>query len=43
MEESLLGHLIACNTLSVVYPHTEFSKSTKTKVLGIVEFRVEQV
>ena len=35
--------LIACNTLSVVYPHTEFSKSTKTKVLGIVEFGVEQV
>ncbi len=45
MEEKYVPDLIliACNTLSVVYPHTEFSKNTKTKVLGIVEFGVEQV
>ena len=29
--------LIACNTLSVVYPHTNFAKNPKTKVVGIVE------
>ena len=29
--------LIACNTLSVVYPHTDFSKSTKIPVYGILE------
>ena len=29
--------LIACNTLSVVYPHTKFSKNSNTKVKGILE------
>lgn len=29
--------LIACNTLSVVYPHTEFAKNPKAEVKGIVE------
>lgn len=35
--------LIACNTLSVVYPHTEFSKVSSTKVLGIVDFGVQMI
>ena len=35
--------LIACNTLSVVYEHTNFSKSTKTKVLGIIDLGVEMI
>jgi len=35
--------LIACNTLSVVYPFTDFSKKKATLVLGIVEFGVEQI
>jgi glutamate racemase len=29
--------LLACNTLSIVYPATEFSKTTTLPVLGIVE------
>ena len=29
--------LIACNTLSVVYPHTEFSQNSKIAVKGILE------
>jgi len=29
--------LIACNTLSVIYPQTKFAKNPKTKVVGIVE------
>jgi len=29
--------LIACNTLSVVYPHTEFAKNSETEVKGIVD------
>ncbi len=33
--------LIACNTLSVVYPMTQFSKQSKTKVEGIVKAGVE--
>lgn len=33
--------LIACNTLSVVYPETEFSKTTKIPVIGIVELGVD--
>ncbi len=33
--------LIACNTLSVVYSHTEFSKNSKTKVKGIVKSGIE--
>lgn len=35
--------LIACNTLSVVYPYTEFSKTTLTPVLGIVDFGVSMI
>jgi glutamate racemase len=30
--------LIACNTLSVVYPKTSFAKESAIKVLGIVDF-----
>ncbi len=33
--------LIACNTLSVVYPYTKFAKKTKTEVKGIVESGIE--
>lgn len=33
--------LIACNTLSVVYPYTDFSKTSKTRVNGIVESGIE--
>ncbi|NOX66095.1 MAG: aspartate/glutamate racemase family protein [Chlorobi bacterium] len=33
--------LIACNTLSVVYPMTQFSKQSETKVEGIVKAGVE--
>ncbi len=35
--------LIACNTLSIVYPHTKFSKVSITPVLGIVEFGTEMI
>jgi len=35
--------LIACNTLSVVYPFTQFAHFSKTPVLGIVEFGVEKI
>ena len=35
--------LIACNTLSIVYPFTNFAKVSKTPVLGIVEFGVEMI
>ena len=35
--------LIACNTLSVVYPFTRFSRESKTPVLGIVEFGVSMI
>jgi glutamate racemase len=35
--------LIACNTLSVVYPYTKFSVESKTPVLGIVDFGVEMI
>lgn len=35
--------LIACNTLSVVYPHTQFSKMSNTPVLGIVDFGVSMI
>ena len=35
--------LIACNTLSIVYPFTSFAKVSKTPVLGIVEFGVEMI
>ena len=31
--------LIACNTLSVIYPHTQFSAQTLIPVTGIVEKR----
>ena len=33
--------LIACNTLSVVYPATEFSRTAKTPVVGIVDLGVD--
>jgi glutamate racemase len=33
--------LIACNTLSVVYPHTEFASLGEVPVIGIVEFGVD--
>ena len=35
--------LIACNTLSVVYPYTEFSTRSSIPVLGIVDFGVDLV
>jgi glutamate racemase len=35
--------LIACNTLSVVYPNTEYSQTTNIPVLGIVDFGVEMI
>lgn len=35
--------LIACNTLSVIYEDTEFARTTKTPVVGIVEDGVEQI
>jgi len=33
--------LIACNTLSVVYPHTKFSQNSKTEVKGILDSGVD--
>ena len=35
--------LIACNTLSVVFNKTRFSQTTKTKVVGIVDFGFEMI
>ena len=35
--------LIACNTLSIVYPWTQFAQVSKTPVLGIVEFGVSMI
>jgi glutamate racemase len=35
--------LIACNTLSVVYPHTEFSRSTNLPVLEIISIAAEMI
>lgn len=35
--------LIACNTLSVIYPKTEFYKSAKIPVLNIVDYGVSQI
>jgi glutamate racemase len=35
--------LIACNTLSVVFPQTEFARSSDIPVIGIVEFGVDQI
>jgi glutamate racemase len=35
--------LIACNTLSIVYPFTRFATNSRTPVLGIVEFGVELI
>ena len=35
--------LIACNTLSILYPKTEFSKSTMIPVIGIVDFGVRMI
>jgi glutamate racemase len=35
--------LIACNTLSVVYPFTEFKVKSQTPVLGIVDYGVDMI
>ena len=35
--------LIACNTLSVVYPYTEYAKTTDIPVIGIVELGVKVI
>ena len=35
--------LIACNTLSVVYLHTNFAKHSSTHILGIVDFGVQMI
>lgn len=35
--------LIACNTLSVLYPRTEFAQSARLPVIGIVELGVELI
>ncbi|CAG1020141.1 partial Glutamate racemase, partial [Patescibacteria group bacterium] len=35
--------LIACNTLSVVYSHTQFAQVSQTPVLGIVDFGVSMI
>ena len=35
--------LIACNTLSVVYPHTQFCTSSEIRVEGIVDHGVQMV
>ncbi|MBT6502154.1 MAG: hypothetical protein HOK67_19900 [Deltaproteobacteria bacterium] len=35
--------LIACNTLSILYPQTPFAAATKVPVVGIVDFGVQMV
>ena len=35
--------LIACNTLSALYPHTPFSRQTPVPVVGIIDFGVEML
>lgn len=35
--------LIACNTLSVIYDETEFAKTAKIPVVGIVDFGVDMI
>ncbi|MFA6107590.1 MAG: aspartate/glutamate racemase family protein [Candidatus Latescibacterota bacterium] len=35
--------LIACNTLSVIYPYTRFSRTTRKRVQGIVDLGVEMI
>lgn len=35
--------LIACNTLSILYPETPFARSTKIPVVGIIDFGVKMV
>ncbi len=35
--------LIACNTLSVIYPFTPYSQTTKTRVSGIVDHGVQLI
>ena len=35
--------VIACNTLSIVYPHTEFSRNARVAVLGIIEAGVNLI
>jgi len=34
---------IACNTLSILYPQTEFSQRAKIPVIGIIDFGVELI
>jgi len=33
--------LIACNTLSAIYPHTPFSRQARVPVVGIIDFGVD--
>jgi glutamate racemase len=35
--------MIACNTLSAVYPHTKFSKDPRPRVVGIIEVGVDMM
>jgi glutamate racemase len=35
--------LIACNTLSAIYPHTPFSKQAPVPVVGIIDFGVDLI
>lgn len=35
--------LIACNTLSILYPHTVFSRTAQLPVVGMVDFGVELI
>jgi glutamate racemase len=35
--------LIACNTLSAIYPHTPFSRQAPVQVVGIIDFGVEMM
>jgi glutamate racemase len=35
--------LIACNTLSAIYPHTPFSKQALVPVVGIIDFGVDLI
>jgi glutamate racemase len=35
--------MIACNTLSTIYPRTDFSRCTKTPVMGIIDIGVSMI
>jgi glutamate racemase len=35
--------LIACNTLSAIYPHTPFSRQAPVQVVGIIDFGVDLI